>query len=470
MTPLDVALAGLALLVAAALLASFSAPRLTAAVSALAGLTVLGAGVAVLVGAPTSALALPWLPGGPAEALRLDPLAAFFLVPIGLIGALGPIYGLGYWRRADHPGSERPVRAGYAVLTASLVLVALARDGAAFLLAWEGMALSGFLLILAEHGRPEVRSAGLIYLIATHVSTLALWWFFARVQAATGVFGFAPLPAGDPATLGTVLVGLVGFGLKAGFIPLHVWLPGAHAAAPTHVSALLSGVVLKVGVYGVLRATTLAPDLPVGVGGLVLVLGAVAAVLGVALALAQHDLKRLLAYHSIENIGIILLGLGLALVGRSTGHPTWVALGLAGALLHVWNHAIFKSLLFFGAGAAIHAAGTRLIDRLGGLAHRQPVTAFAFLVGAVAISGLPPLNGFASELLVYLGLFDAAQHGAPAVALAAPALALTGALALACFVKVYGVVFLGAPRTPEAAAAHPAPPSMRAPMLALVAL
>ncbi|PKN54280.1 MAG: hypothetical protein CVU56_27465, partial [Deltaproteobacteria bacterium HGW-Deltaproteobacteria-14] len=470
MTPIDGAVTGLALFLAAALLATVASPRVTATVSVLAGLTLLAAAAAVLAGADSSTLALPWLPGGPAAALRLDPLAAFFLVPIGLIGALGPVYGAGYYPRAEHPASDRPVRAGYATLTAALALVAVANDGAVFLLGWETMALSGFLLILADHRRADVRAAAFVYLVATHLSTLALWWFFTRVEAATGTFGFAPLPIGDPATTGTMLLALLGFGIKAGFVPLHVWLPGAHAAAPTHVSAILSGVVLKVGVYGVVRATTLAPDLPVGFGGLVLALGAVAAVLGVALALAQHDLKRLLAYHSIENIGIILLGVGLALLGRATDHPSWTALGLAGALLHVWNHALFKSLLFFGAGAAIRAAGTRAIDRLGGLAKRQPVTAFAFLVGAVAISGLPPLNGFVSELLIYVGLFDAARAGAPAVALAAPALAIVGALALACFVKVYGAVFLGTARTPAAAAARPAPTAMRAPMLILVAL
>ena len=470
MTPVDLALTGLALFLAAALLATVTSPRVTATLSALAGLTLLAAAAAVLAGADGSSLALSWLPGGPDAALRLDPLSAFFLAPIGLIGALGPIYGAGYYPRAEHPASDRPVRAGYATLTASLALVALANDGAVFLLAWETMALSGFLLILADHRRADVRAAAFVYLVATHLSTLALWWFFTRVEAATGTFGFALLPAGDPATTGTMLLALLGFGIKAGFVPLHVWLPGAHAAAPTHVSAILSGVVLKVGVYGLLRATTLAPDLPVGFGGLILALGALAAVLGVALALAQHDLKRLLAYHSIENIGIILLGVGLALLGRATDHPSWTALGLAGALLHVWNHALFKSLLFFGAGAAIRAAGTRAIDRLGGLAKRQPVTAFAFLIGAVAISGLPPLNGFVSELLIYLGLFDAARHGAPAVALAAPALAIVGALALACFVKVYGAVFLGTARTPAAAAAPPAPTAMRAPMLVLVAL
>ncbi len=253
-------------------------------------------------------------------------------------------------------------------------------------------------------------------------------------------------------------------------MPLHSWLPAAHAAAPSHVSALMSGVVIKMGIYGLVRVTGLMAAPPLAWGLAILALGAVAAFFGVVFALAQHDLKRLLAFHSIENVGIILLGLGLALAGRATGRADWVLLGMAGCLFHVWNHALFKSLLFLGAGAVVHATGTRDLERMGGLARRMPTTAALFLVGAVAICGLPPRNGFASELVVYLGLARAAvAPGTAWAALAAPLLAATGALAVACFVKVVGVVFLGAPRSAAAEGAHEASRLMLAPMAALAA-
>jgi len=274
-------------------------------------------------------------------------------------------------------------------------------------------------------------------------------------------------------SLGTLhllfFLALLGFGLKAGIMPLHFWLPGAHASAPCHVSAMLSGVVLKMGIYGLVRWLSLLPAPPSAWGGIVLALGAASGLLGVVFALGQHDLKRLLAYHSVENIGIILTGLGVALLGRSSGHPEWIALGLAGCLLHVWNHSFFKSLLFFCAGAVVHATGTRQIDRLGGLAKAMPWTAACFLTGAVAICGLPPLNGFVSEWFVYLGLFKSALTGGTAALIGVPVLAMVGALAVACFVKVYGAVFLGEPRTRGAARAHEAPLAMRLPMLALAA-
>jgi len=256
-------------------------------------------------------------------------------------------------------------------------------------------------------------------------------------------------------------------------MPLHFWLPGAHANAPTHVSAILSGVVLKIGIYGLLRTLTLLGHPPAGWGVLVLTLGTISAVLGVVFALGQHDLKRLLAYHSIENIGIILMGLGLAMIGVATHRPAWVVLGMAGCLLHVWNHCLFKSLLFLAAGSVVHAMHSREIDQMGGLGKRMPLSAGLFAIGAVAICGLPPLNGFVSELLIYVGLFKTAAgtSGAwPAVGLAAPALALVGALALACFVKAFGAVFLGLPRTPAAKAAHESPASMIIPMAVLAGL
>lgn len=461
----------MALFSLAALLSTRLPARITAAVSVLGGVCASGAGLAVLYGAPPQTAHYLWRVPGGALAFRLDALGAVFLVPIGIVGALGAVYAVSYWSAADHPRGERFVRACYALMTAALVAIVLAENGVAFLLAWEVMALSAFFLVGSEHEHEEVRTAAYVYLIAAHVSVLGLWWMFSRIESATGTFGFAPLPQGAVTTV-TVLVGIVAFGIKAGFVPLHVWLPSAHASAPSHVSAMLSGVVLKMGIYGIVRLASLVPSgLPTGVGATVLALGAVSAVVGVLFAIGQHDLKRLLAYHSIENIGIILLGLGLALLGQRLGHPLWVVLGLGGALLHVWNHSLFKSLLFLGAGSVVHATGTRRIDLLGGLAKRQPRTALFFLTGAIAITGLPPLNGFASELLLYLGLLDAARpEGAALVAVGAPVLALAGALALACFVKVYGAVFLGEPRSDVARSAHEATRTMTAPMAILALL
>ena len=255
-------------------------------------------------------------------------------------------------------------------------------------------------------------------------------------------------------------------------MPFHVWLPSAHAIAPSHVSALMSGVFIKMGIYGLFRITSLLPHPPIAWGAILLGLGGVSGILGVVFALSQHDLKRLLAYHSIENIGIIVMGLGLALLGRSLGRVDLIVLGAGGALLHVWNHALFKALLFLSAGSVIHATHTREIDHLGGLARRMPWTGLAFLVGAVAICGLPPLNGFVSEFLIYLGLFNALsdQRGpdCAGAALAAPALALIGTLAVACFVKVYGAVFLGTARSEHAENVHESGPSMLLPLAVLV--
>jgi hydrogenase-4 component B len=262
---------------------------------------------------------------------------------------------------------------------------------------------------------------------------------------------------------------IAGFGLKAGMFPLHIWLPSAHANAPSHVSAILSGVAIKMGIYGLVRFSGWLP-VPDAAGWTVATLGVVSAVLGVAFALGQHDLKRLLAYHSVENIGIILIGLGFAMVARAHGNAVWGQLALAGGLLHVWNHGLFKGLLFLGAGSVLHATGTREMSRLGGLWRTMPWTAGLFTLGAVAISGLPPLNGFVSEWLVFLGLFDAAATRGPVAWTAVPAavlLGVTGALALACFVKVCGVVFLGAPRSQVAEHAHECGWRMRIPMLVL---
>ena len=417
-------------------------------------------------------LELSWtLPFG-RFAIAVDALSAWFLVPVCVVPALAIAYGHGYMEA--HPDAWPPtaatrVRVLYGVLTASLALLLVARDGILFLVAWEGMALATFFLVTTDDRDAAARRAGWVYLVATHVGTLALFAFFALLALDRGDTDLSPLTSaahGDA----LVFLALVGFGLKAGLALLHVWLPPAHAAAPSHVSAALSGVVTKMGIYGLVRAFAL---LPAGAsfawGNALIIIGGVSAIGGILFAIAQSDLKRLLAYSTIENIGVITIGVGLALVGRASGDTTLVALGLGGALLHTLGHALFKPLLFLAAGSAIHAAGTRQLDRMGGLLRALPFTGAAFAFGAVAICALPPLAGFASELCIYLAAFRVVTHDGPAVAaLAAPILGLTGALALACFVRAFGAVFLGEPRVPHHAHdAHEAPRSMRAPMAVL---
>lgn len=434
-----------------------------------------GAGaLRVLGGAAGGALALPMpVPDSPGT-LALDALGAFFALPVLLLGALGSVYGLAYWPPSRHPRHGRRLRLCYGLALASMLLVLIAADGLIFLAAWEVMTLATFFMVTTEEHEPSTRQAGWLYLLFSHAAILCLLAMFLLLAELAGDFGLRALATVAPGP-GTAVftLAVIGFGVKAGIMPFHSWLPAAHAGAPSHVSALMSGVMIKMGIFGIVRISSLLPAPPPVWGGALLALGAASAFFGVVFALGQHDLKRLLAYHSIENIGIILLGIGLALLGRSAGRGDWIVLGLAGGLLHVWNHALFKSLLFFGAGAVVHATGSRALDRLGGLARRMPATAGFFLVGAVAICGLPPTNGFVSELLVYLGLFRSATEAGTvwtAAALAAPLLAAVGALAVACFVKVYGVVFLGVPRSRHAEQAHEAPVLMRAPMALLSGL
>lgn len=413
------------------------------------------------------------VPGGEFLA-AFDGLTALFLAPVALIFALGSIYGLAYWKQTEHPSNGRKLRFCYGLVAAGMMLLLVARGAILFLFGWEIMAVSTFFLVATEDDDEAVRDTSWLYLVATHLATLCLIAFFSLLHGATGSLAFAPVAethVGDGVKNAMFILALVGFGLKAGVMPLHVWLPSSHAIAPSHVSAIMSGVIIKMGVYGLVRFTSLFDSPPVEWGAIVLALGVISGVVGVAFAIGQHDLKRLLAYHSIENIGIIVMGLGLALLGRSYGRGDWIVLGLAGSLLHVWNHALFKALLFLGAGSVIHATHTRDIDHLGGLAKTMPITAGCFLVGAVAICGLPPLNGFVSEWLVYIGLFHAAVDGAnaasTAIALVPPALALIGALAVACFVKVFGAVFLGSGRSAHAHPACESSAAIIAPMLAL---
>lgn len=406
--------------------------------------------------------------GGQPVHLQLDPISALFLALLALIGAGGAVYGREYWTDGAHPQSATRGRVWWSLLLLSLGSVLLTANGLHFLIGWEIFTVSAYFLVTLDRQRNEVRAAGWLYLTASHVAALCLFGFFALLAARTGSWELSSMR--DRSDLAPLFwLALIGFGLKAGLFPLHIWLPSAHANAPSHVSAILSGVTIKIGIYGLVRFSGWLP-VPVAAGWVVAFLGVASAVLGVAFALGQHDLKRLLAYHSVENIGIILIGFGFALVASGQGNATWGRLALAGGLLHVWNHGLFKSLLFFAAGSVLHATGTREMSRLGGLWRAMPWTATLFGLGAAAISGLPPLNGFVSEWLVYLGLFDATMARGTSAWAAIPAailLAITGALALACFAKVCGVVFLGAPRSESAIHAHESGPAMRGTMLLL---
>lgn len=418
----------------------------------------------------TVAWFLPW----GQFAVGVDPISILFLAPVFVVPAIGSIYGLGYWKPSEHPDNGRRLGAAYGMLAAAMAMVVIARDGVLFLIAWELMAMAAYFAATAEDDNLEVRQAGWIYLVATHIGTLCLMAMFALWHCTTGSFALTAAHGLSADTAGAIFIlALIGFGFKAGLMPLHVWLPGAHANAPSHVSAVMSGVMLKMGIYGIIRMTGLLDAPQNWWGGTLLIVGTVTGIAGIAFAIGQRDIKRLLAYSSIENIGIISLGVGLALLGRSQHHSSWVVLGLSAALLHVWNHGLFKSLLFFNAGAIIHAAHTRDIEKMGGVAKRMPHTMALFCLGAAAICGLPPLNGFVSEWLLYIGLFQTigldGHSGYPVAAAAAAALAVIGALAVACFVKLLGTVFLGSPRSEAVHAAHRPPMSMTLPMMAMAA-
>lgn len=408
--------------------------------------------------------------------LGLDGLSAWFLMTIGVLAGCVAVYSVPYMSSALGREPVPVFCALYCALLASLILLVCAADTVLFLISWEAMTLTAFLLVAFHHDQPEVRRGAWMYLVATHIGTaLFVLPLFGILFARAGTTSFSSfagaVSSADRTTLMTLFaLGLVGFGTKAGFMPMHVWLPAAHPVAPTPVSALLSGVVVKTGIYGLLRLLTWLPPLPLVCGEVLLLVGVVSGVMGVLYALAQHDLKRLLAYHTVENMGIIALGIAVGLLGEATNEPALAVLGYAGALLHVTNHALFKGLLFLSAGVVLHGSGTGEIERLGGFARKTPANALMFLIGAVAICGLPPLNGFLSEWVIYGSLFSGsirgigASGGLPAVGVAA--LALMGGLALACFAKVFGVVFLGNPRE-AGLQTHATPFGMKLAMAAL---
>jgi hydrogenase-4 component B len=399
--------------------------------------------------------------------VRLNALGGFFNLVLGILAMAVSIYSFGYTRQRN----AGMLGFFYNILLLSLTLVFTAGDAFFFLVTWEVMSLSAYCLVSFEHEKKESRRAGMVFFIMSHAGTGLLLLAFLVLAQASGSLDFASfhglaskLPAWQQGAV--FLLFFAGFGVKAGIIPLHVWLPDAHPAAPSNISALMSGIVIKTGIYGMaLMFFDFFDAPPVWTGMLVLATGVVSALLGVLYALMEHDLKRLLAYHSIENIGIILIGFGAALVFRASGHMMLAAIALIAGLYHTLNHATFKGLLFLSAGSVLHSTGTRNMEDMGGLIRRMPATALCFLVGAVAISGLPPLNGFVSEWLTYQALlsgFGSTQSLVRVVfPIAGALLALTAALAAACFVKAFGISFLALPRSEAAAQAHEVAFSMR---------
>ncbi len=415
---------------------------ITALASLAAGLPSTGASALVLP------VGLPWL----GSHFRLDPLAAFFLTVINLGGVLSSLYALGYGRHERAPHRVLPF---FPAFLGGMNLVILADDAFTFLISWEFMSLASWALVMAHHHDASNRKAGYIYIVMASFGTLALFIAFGLLAGPAGDYGFAAIRISEhpPLTAGLVLVLLLlGAGSKAGLAPLHVWLPLAHPAAPSHVSALMSGVMTKVAVYAFIRVVFDLLGMQVWWSGIIiLIVGSGTAVLGILQALMESDLKRLLAYSTIENIGLIFVSLGLALAFKANGMGLAAALAMTAALFHVLNHSFFKSLLFFGAGAVLTATGERDMDKLGGLIHRMPVTSIVFLVGSVAISALPPFNGFVSEWLAFQAILQSPDLPQWGLKILVPAvgglLALSAALAAACFVKAFGVTFLGRPRT-----------------------
>lgn len=413
---------------------------------------------------------LPWI----GAHFDLDLLAALFLVVVNFGAASASLYGLGYGQHENQPGRVVPF---FPMFLAAMNLVVIAGDAFTYLISWEFMSLSSWALVMAHHREASNRTAGYVYLVMASFGTLALLVAFGLLAPAGG-YAFVDMRLLDHGKLFTGIIfclTLIGCGSKAGVVPLHAWLPLAHPAAPSHVSALMSGVMTKVAIYGFIRIVfdLLGPP-QTWWSVVVLSVGGLTAVLGVLQAMMQNDLKVLLAYSTVENVGIIFIGLGLALAFESGGIHWAAALAFVAALFHVFNHSLFKSLLFYGAGAVHAATHERDMEHLGGLIHRMPVTAFAFLVGAMAISALPPLNGFVSEWLTFQAILVSPQLSAWGLKFLIPAvgamLALSAALAAACFVKAFGLAFLGRPRSSATEIAHEAHAASRAAMLLLVAL
>lgn len=426
--------------------------------------------------APAETWSRPWSFPGASLSFRLDPLAALFLIAIFLLALACAVYGAFYLR---DEGERRPLRGHwffFNLLCAAMATVVTAANAVLFLFAWEVMSVASFFLVAFEHREAGVRRAAWLYLLATHLGTAFLFFFFLFCGKEAGSFDFTAFSALSGSSAGVTgllfLLALLGFGTKAGVFPFHVWLPDAHPAAPSHVSALMSGAMVKTGLYGILRLTGFLPA-PAWWGIVLMVLGIAGALYGICMAAMQRDIKRCLAYSTVENVGIIVLALGLSLFAGARGLSGISLFAAAAGLLHLINHALFKGLMFLGAGAVAHASGTRDLDKLGGLLRRLPVTGALLTGGSLAIAALPPLNGFAGEWLLYLALLRGGAGGGleglllfSLVAL----LALTGGLALLVFTRLVGIALLGSPRTPEAAHAHDPGWGMNGPAALLLAL
>jgi len=428
-----------------------------------AGSTVLAiAGIAAVPGQPDTVVLVLGLPDLPFH-VRLDALSAFFVALLGFATTGISLFCVGYFRHGQGT-SPGLLCLQYHVFLAAMVLVLVADDGYLFMVAWETMALSSYFLVIASHRIPEIRRAGFLYLLLAHIGAIAILLAFGVMHGAGGDYTFDAMRASEPPLFwasATFMLALFGFGAKAGLLPLHVWLPEAHPAAPSPVSALMSGVMLKTAIYGLLRVSFDLLAYQVWWWGVVaLVLGLLTALYGVMFAAVQTDMKRLLAYSSIENIGVIVAGIGLALIFRTYDNPHLATLALVATLYHCVNHACFKSLLFLGTGSVLHATRERSLGKLGGLIRNMPWVASLTLVGALAIAGLPPLNGFVSEWLLLQAFLFAPGLPNPylnmLVPLGSAALVLAAALSAYVMVKFYGVIFLGQPREPSLADAHDA--------------
>lgn len=451
-------------------------PKLSIAVgfgsSGLAVLVTLAVSLRVLLFVESFNLILPWRVLGNPLMFEVSPLSAFFLTVISLTVLAVSIFSFSYVTEYIPKHNIGVLGLLFNLFIFSMIALVSCDSTLMFIFFWEMMSLASYFLVVYDHRNSNVRRAGFIYIVMTHIGTAFIIAAFMLMFKETGSFSFSHYPLVGhefPETLKTAifLLATIGFGTKAGIIPLHIWLPKAHPAAPSNVSAVMSGVMLKTAIYGFLKVVLEGlGGGPIWWGVVILIIGTVSALLGVLYALMEHDIKRLLAYHSVENIGIILMGIGSALIFTAIGSKVFAALALAAALFHVLNHAIFKGLLFLGAGAVHFATGTRDIEQLGGLIKRMPWTALFFLIGSISISAMPPFNGFVSEWLTFQSviLLGAGQTN-PVVGILGPfcgaILALTGALAAACFVKAFGIQFLALPRSKNAENAREVPVSMR---------
>jgi formate hydrogenlyase subunit 3/multisubunit Na+/H+ antiporter MnhD subunit len=476
-------LSALAILAAGALAGPLLARRPALALQVGSGAAVLGsllglaAVVPFLLGAPPAERILPWSEPLGSFHLRLDPLAAFFQAALFTVAMPVSVFGAGYMK--PHLG-RKPLGAfvfSYGLLILATSLVFAAADGLLFLVAWELATVATFIVVTFDDDRAQVRRAGFVYLVSSHIGTASLIFLFLLLGGTAGSYDFVRFEAlRDGVVVAPALLfglGLLPFGTKAGLVPLHVWLPEAHPAAPSHVSALLSAVTIKTGIYGLLRLLGFLPALPVGYGLLLAAIGLGSALVAITLTLGQQDIKAALAYSSVENVGIVVFGIGLGIAAGAKGLPVVAALGFGGALFHVWNHALMKGLSFLGAGTLVHAAHSQDLERMGGLLARLPLTGALFLVGLASLAALPPLAGFASEWLLYLGLLSGAGASSgtgPLLGyLAVATLALVGAIAAISFTRIAGVALLGTPRSPEAARAREVPAASWVPLAVLAA-